>query len=91
MKKILIICLLFTLINTLSLRAYTKTGHDIFTEIDFKEEGTLLVNMTSNKIEAGFKDLGRGKFMGWKHHYFTIKAEATYVGEVMFAKSNRSR
>lgn len=91
MKKILIFCLLLILVNTISIKAYTKTGHEMFTEIEFVEEGTLLVNMTSKQIDQGYKDIGRGRFVGWKHHFFTVKKEATYIGEILFARSNRSR
>lgn len=91
MKKLFIICLLLVFINTVSLKAYSATGHELFTEIKFEEEGTLLVDMTSSQISLGYKDLGRAKFIGWKNHYFTVKEEATYVGEIIFAKSNRSR
>lgn len=91
MKKLFIICLLLVLVNTLSLKAYSATGHEMFTEIKFEEEGTLLVDMTSSQINLGYKDIGRAKFIGWKNHYFNVKEEATYVGEIIFAKSNRSR
>ena len=91
MKKLFIISLLFTLLYSVKLNAYSTTGHDLFSEITFIDDGSLLVDISSIELDAGYKDMGRAKFMGWKHHYLTIKAEATYVGEILFAKSNRSR
>ena len=90
MKKILIIALFLLIIKSMSLDAYTATGHEMFSEILFEDEGTLLVNMTTSEINKGYKDIGRAKFIGWKHHFFTIKQKAVYVGETLFAKTNRS-
>lgn len=91
MKKLFIAIILLVVINTIIIKAYSATGHDMFSEIKFIDEGKLLVNMTTSDINKGYENIGRGKFIGWKHHFFTVKKEATYIGEVLFAKSNRSR
>lgn len=91
MKRLFIICLLFLFFVPFYTKAYSKTGHEIFQEITFKDEGKLLVDMTTSEVEEGYKYLKGLKFIGWKHYYFNIKEEATYVGEVLFAKSNRSK
>ncbi len=91
MKKILVTAIVLLLVTALPIFAYSKTGHEMFSEINFKDEGTLLVDMTTSQVNSGYKDMGRAKFIGWKYHYFNIKKEATYVGEVLFAKTNRSR
>jgi hypothetical protein len=91
MKKFLIFVFCFWIFSSIYLNAYSATGHDQFTSIEFVDDGKLLVNMTSKEIEFGYKTLGKRKFWGWKHHYFTIKKEAIYVGEIIFAKANRSK
>jgi hypothetical protein len=90
MKKLLIafIFIFIALFQPVNLQA--RTGHDAFSKITFKEEGKLLVDMTSEEFEAGYKVMNR-KFWGWRHHYFNVFSEATYIGEVIFAKSNRTR
>ncbi|NLD26246.1 MAG: hypothetical protein GX661_02675 [Acholeplasmataceae bacterium] len=90
MKKLLILFffLLFAFLHPAKLQA--RTGHDAFSRIDFKDEGKLLVDMTSEEIEDGYQVMKR-KFWGWRHHYFNIFSEATYIGEVIFSKSNRTR
>jgi len=90
MKKFLIIVFCFWIISSVYVGAYSSTGHDSITAIDFVDEGKLLIDMTSTDIKNGYEDMGKRKFWGWKHHHFTIKKEATYVGEIIFAKSNRS-
>lgn len=91
MKKIIIMIFSFLMISSISLNAYSKTGHEMFNKIEFVEDGKLLIDMKNSEIEDGYKALGRGKFIGWKHHYFNINKEVKYLGEVIFAKSNRSR
>lgn len=91
MKKVIIIVFCFLIISSISLSAYSKTGHEMFSEIEFVEDGKLLINMTSSEINDAYNTLGRAKFIGWKHHYLNLNKEAKYVGEVIFAKSNRSR
>lgn len=91
MKKFLIFVFTFWIISSVYLKAYTATGHEGFTEISFVGEGKLLADMTSSELEKGYKEMGKRRFWGWKHFYFSIKEEATYIGEIVFAKTNRSR
>src|SRR5690554_467106 len=91
MKRLFIICLFFLFVYPLKIRAYSVTGHEIFSEITFKEKNKIIIKKSKNEIDQKYYYLRKPKFMGWKHYYFNMKEEATYVGEVLFAKSNRSR
>ncbi|MDD4000016.1 MAG: hypothetical protein PHX62_03885 [Bacilli bacterium] len=89
MKKILIIfCLVLILPFSLPLKG--ASGHESFSAINLKGEGKLLAEMTEAEFNAGYEAMGKRKFWGWKHHYFLIREEAIYFGEVIFAKSNRT-
>jgi hypothetical protein len=91
MKKLLIVALcLWTAIGIQKTQAYSTTGHEGIMAVSFEEEGELLVDMTSAQIEAGYKALGKNRFFGWKYHFFNIKSSATYLGEIIFARSNRT-
>ncbi|MDD3106231.1 MAG: hypothetical protein PHP65_00295 [Bacilli bacterium] len=90
MKKLFVILLAIWIMVGIKTYGYSPTGHDNISAISFIEEGELLVDMTSSKIDSGFKALGRNRFIGWKYHYFNIKREASYVGEIIFARSNRT-
>jgi hypothetical protein len=81
---------LWTAIGIQKTQAYSTTGHEGIMAVSFEEEGELLVDMTSAKIEAGYKALGKNRFFGWKYHFFNIKSSATYLGEIIFARSNRT-
>jgi hypothetical protein len=91
MKKLLIVALcLWTAIGIQKTQAYSTTGHEGIMAVSFEEEGELLVDMSSAQIEAGYKALGKNRFFGWKYHFFNIKSSATYLGEIIFARSNRT-
>lgn len=91
MKKLLIVVLcLWTAIGIQKTQAYSTTGHEGIMAVSFEDEGELLVDMTSAQIQAGYKALGKNRFFGWKYHFFTIKSSATYLGEIIFARSNRT-
>ena len=90
MKKFLIIIILLSSFVVKLKQVNASTGHDLFSKIDFTSEGKLLVDYTSQEIDQGYDFLGKRKFWGWKHYFFQIKSEAIYIGEVIFAKSNRT-
>ena len=90
MKKIVLFALVLWIILGLDIYAYSPTGHDNITAIEFVEDGELLVDMTSSQIESGYKVLGRNRLFGWKYHFFNIKKETNYVGEIIFSRSNRT-
>lgn len=90
MKKALIVVFISIFIVNFSVGAYTKTGHPDITELTFKEKGKLLINMTSSELDKAFASTGRRCFWGWKHHFMNIYSEADYVGEVIFARVNRT-
>ena len=90
MKKALIVIFISIFIVNFSVGAYTKTGHPDITELTFKEKGKLLINMTSSELDKAFASTGRRCFWGWKHHFMNIYSEADYVGEVIFARVNRT-
>lgn len=92
MKKFLIFVFVFSYFSMFRLNAYTVTGHDAITSLTFfdEEENKLLVDMTSSEIEAGYKKLGNNKFFGWKDYFFIVKQEAVYIGEVIFARTNKT-
>lgn len=91
MKKIFIVFIVMYLTFCFSsIKAHAGTGHKGFSEITIKGEGKLLVDMTDDEINVGYRAMGKRKFWGWHHHYFLIQEEATYRGEIIFAKSNRT-
>jgi hypothetical protein len=90
MKKIFVFIVLLLLSGMLSMQISAAYGHDAFTGISLEDDGKLLTEMTSEEIEEGYKAMGKRKFLGWKHHYFLIEGKASYIGEVIFAKSNRT-
>lgn len=90
MKKFLIVILGLTFFASIATNAYSPTGYDEYVSITFKDDGKLLIDLTSAEIKEAYEKLGRAKFWGWKHYYMNIKEEAVYIGETIFAKSNRS-
>lgn len=89
MKKLLCFLLILSF-STLALKAYTKTGYVNFKEIEFLEDGELLVNISQAKLKEAFKSLGRRKLWGWKTHYMNLLKDVTFVGEEIFSRSNRT-
>ncbi|HHZ18253.1 MAG TPA: hypothetical protein GX390_03085 [Acholeplasmataceae bacterium] len=90
MKKALIALFALIFIISPSLGAYSKTGHPDIVEITFKKKGKLLVDMTAKELETAYALTGKRAFWGWKHHFINIYSEADYVGEVIFARVNRT-
>ncbi|HPT89383.1 MAG: hypothetical protein GX203_04565 [Acholeplasmataceae bacterium] len=88
MKKLIVVLLLIFLFN-LNANSYSKTGYKNFKEITFYNDGKLLVEMSQSEIDKGFKKVKR-KFWGWQTHYFYLNEEASFIGEEIFSRSNRS-
>lgn len=89
MKKIgIVIILLF--VGMVSLQVGAKTGHKQFQEISFVDEGELLRDIDQDKIDQAYKQVDKRRFWGWNVHYFYINKEAEFVGEMVFARSNRT-
>jgi len=91
MKKILVIIMMGFLISSINANAYTRTGHPDIMEIVFKDKGKLLIDMTSSDLKTAYDAIKKRSFWGWKHYYMNIYSEAIYVGEVIFAKVNRTK
>lgn len=88
---LVLVIVLLAFILSIQVNAYVKTGHDEFMEINFIEkEDKLLVNRSSSEIEEAYKELSGGKIFGWKTSYFNINSKATYVGDTLFSRSNRT-
>ncbi|MGD9604935.1 MAG: hypothetical protein AB7V00_02105 [Bacilli bacterium] len=90
MKKLFLLAIVIWLALSCQTFGYSPTGHDDISTIVFLDDGELLVDMTSSQIESGYKAMGRNRLFGWKHHFFNIKEEANYVGEIIFSRSNRT-
>lgn len=90
MKKFLIIFMLVAVFTTIKVNGYQKTGHSGFSEIKFVESGKLLVDIKSKEIEEAYEIMGKARFWGWKYHYFNINEKATYIGEIIFSKTNKT-
>lgn len=91
MKKIFIaFALMLFMVCFSSLEIRAASGHQGFPEIIITGNGKLLENMTDEEIAAGYNALGRRKLFGWKHYYFNQGVDATYRGEIIFAKVNRT-
>lgn len=90
MKKVMIIILLFSFFVAYRLKGYSETGHEDFIQVDFIDDGELLINMSKEEIDYGYKQIERAKFWGWRTYYFNYNKDASYIGEVLFSKSNRT-
>jgi len=89
MKKALMVIIVILLSFGINVKAYTKTGHPDISEIVFKNKGKLLINMTSSELKDGYSALSR-RFWGWRHYYMNVYSEADYIGDVIFARINRT-
>ena len=88
-----IIVLLLMIVMSLSLitaKAYLSTGHDDIQEISFEDDDVvLLVKRSKEEIKGAYNKVSR-KFIGWSTYYFNINSKATYVGDTVFSRSNRT-
>lgn len=83
------ICLLLVVLITLSTQ--TSFGYADFQ--DFTKVGTnkLLDEFTPSDYDYAYKELGRNKFAGWKHHYVTENMKVTYTSETLFSYYNNGK
>jgi hypothetical protein len=91
MKKLIIVGFLLIIVVLCSDNVNAATGHDSFSDIMFYDSGKLLVDMTSKEIDKGYEMMKGRLFWGYKTHYFTLEEEASYIAEIIFAKSNRTK
>lgn len=94
MKKIflclLIMFLSFVIVRT-NVNAYYATGHDDFSQIIFEnEDDVLLINRSSEEIKEAYDSLKKGKLIGWRTQYLNINSKASYIGNIIFTRSNRT-
>jgi len=90
MKKMAIIILLFCIFIGANVKGYSTTGHPEFIEIDFVDEGKLLINFSKEELEYGYQKISKPKFWGWSTYFFNYNCDAHYIGEVLFSKSNKT-
>lgn len=90
MKKTIILILLLFMISGINVLGYEPTGHEGITDVTFYEGGNILSRMTRQQIYSGHSAMGKNIFWGWKTHYFCIEDKASYIGEVVFSKSNKT-
>ena len=96
MRKLIII-LLITIFTTIlivnakaNLFAYIQTGHDDFREIIFEDKSVcLLVKRRKEEIDEVLNKLPKKTF-GWSTYYFNVESKASYVGDTVFSRSNRT-
>ncbi|HHU56619.1 MAG TPA: hypothetical protein GXZ48_08105 [Acholeplasmataceae bacterium] len=90
--KILLFFLLIFFGNAaeLTVEPYSKTGHDQFAELEFENpDKMLLVEMTDYFIDLNLRELPK-KFWGTSNKYYCKYENATYVGETVFSRSNKT-
>jgi len=89
MKKTFI-CLIVVMVLAANPVYGKETGHALFEEIQFSEYSTakLLVDMTIQEKMKAHRELTNRKFIGWTIHTMNRKAEANYVAETIFSRSN---
>lgn len=90
MKKIAIIILLFCIFMGTNVKGYSTTGHQDFVQIDFVDQGKLLINFTQEELDYGYEKVSKPKFWGWSSYFFNYNCDAHYIGEVLFSKSNKT-
>jgi len=90
MKKITILVLLFSIFIGVHVKGYSTTGHQNFVQIDFINQGKLLINFTKEELDFGYLKVSKPKFWGWSTYYFNYNSDANYIGEILFSKSNKT-
>lgn len=87
---LLFLILFFGRAVEVNVKPYSKTGHEQFSELEFvKRDKMLLVDMTDYFIELNLEKLP-SKFWGSSNSYYCKYEDATYVGEVVFSRSNKT-
>ena len=70
---------------------FTKTGHEQFYEIAFRNEDAFIINsLNDDDINNALKTL-KSKFMGKRIKIFNDEEECTYVSYTIFSRSNKTR
>jgi hypothetical protein len=90
MKKTLMIILVCVIcMNTYQVSA-KETGHAAFEEIIFPQHATskLLIDMTYNEKAISHEKLIEKKFIGWTIFTINRNADAVYIAETIFSRSN---
>ncbi|MDD4212711.1 MAG: hypothetical protein PHY42_04875 [Bacilli bacterium] len=93
MNKILITTLLFMffLAGDIQIDNYSLTGHDEFSNLEFVDSHcTLMKDMDDLYVKMRIKGLST-KFIGTSTSIEYEYKEATYVGNVIFSRSNKTR
>jgi len=90
MKKIIICIILLGMIWSSPVTHAKDTGHASFEEITFESNSTtkLLVDMNYQEKANAHKELTSKKFIGWVVGTMNRNADATYVAETIFSRSN---
>lgn len=91
MKKIFCVILFITLVSSFQLNAYTDTGHDDFMEVyPNNEEVKLLYQLSNTEKSQSSENVKKSKFWGWRINYITLDEPVTYIGKILFTRSNAS-
>lgn len=91
MKNILsIIYLLSSLFNIYAINPYSATGHSQFTELRFVDTNNKLLKNRSQLFINENLDALPKRFWGDVTRYTYQYADATYVGNIIFSRSNKT-
>lgn len=92
-QKILIFILLglnLTNANVISHNPYSNTGHEQFSELKYvNDEYMILKDYSNMMIEKSYSKVQRKAF-GWSVYMEREYADATYVGAIVFSRSNKT-
>jgi hypothetical protein len=93
MKKSLIILLVCIISMTRCQVSAKDTGHSAFEEIIFPQYSTskLLVDMMYHEKEVAHERLKEKKFIGWTILTMNKNADAVYIAETIFSRSNATQ
>lgn len=90
-KKFLIIffTIFLNLINV-KYQPYSETGHEQFQKLEFVDGNCqLLISLDDGYIKRHINAL-KTKFFGWQHEIIYEYEKATYVGQTIFSRSNKT-
>ncbi|MDD2258770.1 MAG: hypothetical protein PHU02_00610 [Bacilli bacterium] len=90
MKKVFILLLFVFIVSGINVKGYESTGHEGITDVTFYDGGNILSRMSRQELYSGSSAMGKNIFWGWKTHYFCIEDKASYIGEIVFSKSNKT-
>lgn len=90
MKFLFLVISLFTFYRAAGVDKYSKTGHEQFAQLEFVKKGRILLkDMPQRFIEDSLDKLPK-KFWGSVTEVYQEYEDATYVGKVVFARSNKT-